>query len=229
MRNVNSFLILFFVVSVAQLLSVAMGWTEVIVVSKTLIVLSLIGYYMGSVWKRNGHFLRALFFCWAGDVLLLKQADAEIFFMLGLAAFLLGHLLYILAYRELRRKEGGMQRAQKLRVSFPVALVGTSLILLLLPYLGSLLIPVIGYALVLMGMVMAAFFRFGRTSPDSFWLVAAGAILFMISDSVLAINKFYAAFASAGPVIMLTYISGQYLIVEGAIRHGRLTESRYAA
>lgn len=227
MRNTNTFLILFFVVSVAQLLSVSMGWTDVIAVSKTLIVLSLIGYYMGSVRKRNGHFLRALFFCWAGDVLLLKQADAEIFFMLGLAAFLLGHLLYILAYRELRWKDGGLKRAQKLRVSFPVALVGTSLILLLLPYLGSLLIPVIGYAFVLMGMVMAAFFRYGRSSPDSFWLVAAGAILFMISDSALAINKFYMPFAYSGPLIMLTYISAQYLMVEGIIRHTMHTETNY--
>ncbi len=219
MRNTNTFLILFFVVSVAQLLGISLGWTEVAIVSKTLIMLSLIGYYLGAVKKRNGHFLRALFFCWAGDVLLLKQADAEIFFMLGLAAFLIGHLLYILAYRELRWKEGGMQRAQKLRVSFPVALVGTSLILVLVPYLGSLMIPVIGYALVLMGMVMASFFRYDRTSPDSFWLVATGAIFFMISDSVLAVNKFYTAFAFAGPLIMLSYISGQYLIVEGAIRH----------
>lgn len=229
MRNTNTFLILFFAVSVAQLLSISLGWPEVIIVSKTLIMLSLIGYYMGAVRKRNGHFLRALFFCWAGDVLLLKQADAEIFFMLGLAAFLLGHVLYILAYRELRWKDGGMRRAQKLRVSFPVALVGTSLILVLLPYLGSLLIPVIGYALVLMGMVMASFFRHGRTSPDSFWLIAVGAIFFMISDSVLALNKFYTTFEIAGPLIMSTYICGQYLIVEGAIRHNRLTESNPAA
>jgi len=219
MRNTNTFLILFFVVSVTHLLSISMGWSEAIIVSKTLIMLSLIGYYMGEVRKRNGHFLRALFFCWAGDILLLKQADAEIFFMLGLLAFLFGHLLYILSYRELRWKDGGLQRAQKLRVSFPVALVGTTLILVLLPYLDSLMIPVIGYAVVLMGMVMAAFFRYGRTGPDSFWLVAAGAISFMISDSILAINKFHTAFAYAGPLTMLTYISGQYLIVEGVIRH----------
>jgi len=228
MRNTNTFLTLFFVVSVAQLLSISMGWSEAIIVSKTLIMLSLIGYYLGEVRKRNGHFLRALFFCWAGDILLLKQADAEIFFMLGLAAFLFGHLLYILAYRELRWKDGGLQRAQKLRVSFPVALVGTTLILVLLPYLGSLKIPVIGYAVVLMGMVMAAFFRYGRTSPDSFWLVAAGAISFMISDSILAINKFHTAFSYAGPLIMLTYILGQYLIVRGIIRHSKVTEANHS-
>ncbi len=219
MQRYPAFLILFFVVSVAELLSVSIGWIEVHTVAKTLIMLSLIGYYMSSAQKRNGHFLRALFFCWTGDVLLLKQDGDEIFFILGLGAFLVGHLLYMLAYRELRWKEGGMLPTQKLRVSFPIALAGTGLIVVLLPYLGGLMIPVMVYAVVLMGMVMASFFRFGRTSPDSFWLVAAGALLFMISDSILAINKFHTPFASAGPLIMLTYIVGQYLIVEGALRH----------
>ncbi len=225
MRQAPAFLVVFFVVGIAELLAVSVGWNEVHMVAKTLIMLSLIGYYLSTIEKRNGHFLRALFFCWAGDVLLLRQDGEEIFFMLGLAAFLLGHLLYILSYRELRWKEGGMMATQKLRVSFPIALAGTGLIVVLLPYLGGLMIPVIVYAVVLMGMVMAAFFRFGRTAPDSFWLVATGAILFMISDSILAINKFHTPFPSAGPLIMLTYILGQYLIVEGVIRHASIRKA----
>lgn len=220
MGKTNLFLVLFFLVSIAELLAVSLGWMEVHMIAKSLIMLSLIGYYMGAVARRNGHFLRAMFFCWAGDVLLLKQADDEMFFILGLAAFLIGHLLYILAYRELRWADGGLRMPQKIRVSFPVALAGTGLIVVLLPTLGGLMIPVIVYAVVLMGMVMASFFRYGRTSPDSFWFVAAGALLFMVSDSVLAINKFHTPFAPAAPLIMLTYILAQYLIVEGAVRHG---------
>jgi uncharacterized membrane protein YhhN len=223
MLKASPFLILFFLVSIAELLAVSLGWSEVHMVAKSLIMLSLIGYYMGAVGKRNGHFIRAMFFCWAGDVLLLKQADDEMFFILGLVAFLIGHLLYILAYRELRwaDKASGLLMPQKIRVSFPVALAGTGLIVILLPTLGGLMIPVIVYAIVLMGMVMASFFRYGRTTPDSFWLVASGALLFMASDSILAINKFHTPFGQAGPLIMLTYILGQYLIAEGAVRHGR--------
>lgn len=223
MLKSSPFLILFFLVSIAELLAVSLGWNEVHMVAKSLIMLSLIGYYMGAVSKRNSHFIRAMFFCWAGDVLLLKQADDEMFFILGLVAFLIGHLLYILAYRELRwaDKANGLLMPQKIRVSFPVALAGTGLIVVLLPTLGGLMIPVIVYAIVLMGMVMASFFRYGRTSPDSFWLVAGGAILFMASDSILAINKFHTPFEQAGPLIMLTYILGQFLIAEGAVRHGK--------
>ena len=221
MGKTSPFLILFFLASIAELLAVSLGWKEVHMVAKASIMLGLIGYYMGAVAKRNGHFIRAMFFCWAGDVLLLKQADDEMFFILGLVAFLIGHLLYILAYRELRWADGGLRMPQKIRVSFPVALAGTGLIVVLLPTLGGLMIPVIVYAFVLMGMVMAAFFRYGRTSPDSFWFVAAGALLFMVSDSLLAINKFHTPFEFASPLIMLTYILAQYLIVQGVLRHGR--------
>lgn len=46
-----------------------------------------------------------------------------------------------------------------------------------------------------------------------------GALLFVISDSVPGINKFYSAFEAAGFIIMLTYGLAQLLIVEGAARH----------
>ena len=80
-------------------------------------------------------------------------------------------------------------------------------------------IPVMIYAMVLIVMVMNAVFRYGRTPLVSFWLVVVGALLFMASDSILAINKFYAAIPSSGPLIMITYITAQFLIVVGIIKH----------
>ena len=75
--------------------------------------------------------------------------------------------------------------------------------------------------IVLMAMVATAALRYGRTNPDSYLLVVCGAILFMVSDSILAINKFNTSFPMAAPAIMLTYILGQYLMVEGVIRHDK--------
>ena len=46
-----------------------------------------------------------------------------------------------------------------------------------------------------------------------------GALLFVISDSVLAVNKFYYSFEWAGVVIMLTYGLAQLFICEGAIKY----------
>jgi len=44
-------------------------------------------------------------------------------------------------------------------------------------------------------------------------------VLFVISDSVLAINKFYQPFEAANVIIMLTYGLAQLFIVTGAIRY----------
>jgi len=52
------------------------------------------------------------------------------------------------------------------------------------------------------------------------WMMT-GALLFVISDSVLAINKFYQSFEMAGVIIMLTYGLAQLFIVQGAIKYIR--------
>jgi len=100
-----------------------------------------------------------------------------------------------------------------------VVLAGTGLIAILFPRLGGLKAPVLLYATALMLMVMTAIFRYGRTSDKSFRFILFGAILFMASDSTLAMNKFYSPVPFAGIWIMTTYIVAQYLIVRGAIAH----------
>ncbi len=220
MTKTKLFLGLFFIVSIVELLAVSAGWREVHVVAKSLIMLSLIGYYMGAAENRNRHLIRAMFFCWAGDVLLLRQNDDENFFILGLLAFLIGHLLYIYAYRQLQwRNPGPIPFHTKLLTASPIYVLAILLIWYLYPGLGTLAVPVMVYALVLAVMVQTGIFRMGRTSPDSFWFVNAGAALFMLSDSLLGINKFSTPFTGAAGIVMLTYILGQYLIVEGAVRH----------
>lgn len=227
-RRANIFLGFFGVVSVVELLALSRDWQLVHEIAKPLIMLSLIGYYLSCVPQRNNTFVKAMFFCWTGDVLLMFQVEDEMFFMLGLAAFLLGHVLYIVSYRQLRWRVATKELlpTQKIRFIFPIVLAGTGLLVVLFPTLGPLTIPVIIYSVVLMLMVINALFRYGRTTPDSLWLVVAGALLFLVSDSILALNKFYSPIDYSGPLIMLTYILGQYLIVEGVRRHGELVEGR---
>ncbi len=213
-------LLLFVLVSVGELVSVTFDLQLLHSVSKPLILPMLTGYFLTSVSTRNFYFLSALIFCWAGDVLLMFQG-AEIFFIFGLVAFLIGHLFYMISYRKLRHtnSSGGLLNTQKLRYAMPIVLAGTGLATILFPHLGGLKIPVMIYALVLTLMVLQALFRYGFTSAKSFALVFIGALAFMASDSVLAINKFMQPLPMASLVVMLTYISAQYLIVEGAIQH----------
>ncbi len=221
MKRSNTWLTLFVVVCVAELLSVSMNWPLGQLVGKPLIMLSLLGYYFLSVSRRSMVFIMALLFCWAGDVFLLFQESIPYFFIFGLVAFLVGHVLYVISYRNHQSVDqgNGLLTTQKFRYSLPVIVAGTGLITVLYPNLGSLQLPVLVYAVVLMVMVLTAIFRFGRTSSPSFWMVFAGAALFMASDSALAMNKFYAPFENSSLIIMVTYITAQYLIVEGIVRH----------
>jgi uncharacterized membrane protein YhhN len=212
-------LILFALVAVAELIAVTFNIPLVQTIAKPLIMTTLMSYYFLNVSERNYFFLIAMAFCWLGDVLLMFQGD-EIYFIGGLVAFLTGHVLYVFSYRQMREPEGlGLLGPQRIRFSFPIILAGTGLVVVLLPHLGELKIPVMIYALVLTIMVLQALFRFGFTSKRSFVLIFVGALFFMISDSALAINKFMHALPMASLLIMATYITAQYLIVEGAIAH----------
>jgi uncharacterized membrane protein YhhN len=221
MKRSKIFIFLFAAAGLLDLLSISVGWKSAELVSKPLIMLALIGYYLASATSRNMTFVRALFFCWTGDVLLLFQSEAPVFFMAGLGAFLVGQLLYISSFRHMQDPDHGKELTipQKIRFCLPVVLAGTGLITILFPRLGGLKLPVLLYAVALMLMVMAAIFRFGRTSSNSYWPMLLGAILFMISDSTLAMNKFYSPIPAGGFWIMSTYIAAQYLIVRGAVNH----------
>jgi uncharacterized membrane protein YhhN len=221
LKKSKLFLSLFLIVSLAELVALQMEWDILHLISKPLIVLSLIGYYWSLSNARSMVFVVALLFCWAGDVFLLFQDGASFFFLLGLVSFLIGHVLYILSYRYFRWKDTsrGLLGTQKVRLALPIILAGTGLVVVLYPSLADLKIPVMIYALVLTLMVLNAVFRYERTSSGSFWFAFAGAVLFMISDSLLAINKFMNPLPQASLLIMLTYIAAQYLIVEGMLRH----------
>jgi uncharacterized membrane protein YhhN len=221
MKRSSFFLWLFAAASFAELGSILAGWQAAQLISKPAIMLSLIGYYLSSDAKRNMTFVRALFFCWTGDVLLMFQPKADVFFMAGLGAFLIGQLLYIVSYKQMRDAEPGTELSgpQKVRFSIPVVLAGTGLFVILYPGLGGLKLPVLFYAIALMTMVMTAIFRYGKTSSQSYWLILSGAILFFVSDSILAMNKFYSPVPLGNLWIMSTYIAAQFLIVKGAIAH----------
>lgn len=216
-------LILFVGSAIAEFTVQAFSFTDIHYVSKPLLMISLLLYYLSSVnaEERSNVTIAALAFSWVGDVLLLFQSKEELYFIGGLLAFLVAHLFYIFAYRQFRTEDRSKELlgVQRFRFSFPIILAGTGLITVLYAHLGTLKIPVIIYALVLMFMVLNALFRFGRTSLGSFSMVFFGATLFMISDSMIAVNKFLTPIAYSGLWIMLTYVGAQYLIIEGLIRH----------
>ncbi len=160
----------------------------------------------------------ALFFSWAGDVLLMFQGMKDLFFLLGLSAFLLAHIFYILFFHFVRIREkipGNGWYLLFLLIYYSVLMRKLS------PYLGELTIPVRVYGLVISIMLLMAMHMRVLPVKKAGWSMLAGAAFFVLSDSVLAINKFYMPFEWSGLVIMGTYGAAQYYIVKGAIEYLR--------
>lgn len=217
-------LILFFIAATGELLSIIAGLEQLHLVCKPLIMVTLGVYYLSSVGEdRSMVVLLAIVFSLAGDTALMFDSIDPIYFMVGLVSFLISHVFYIVAYRQHQGDEeaNALQGIQKLRAAFPIVLAGTGLVVILFSSLGALKIPVMIYALVLVVMVLNGLFRLGRTNSKSFGFVFAGALFFMVSDSILAINKFLHPLEYSGLYIMITYIAAQFLIIEGLIAHYR--------
>jgi uncharacterized membrane protein YhhN len=219
------FFILFIAASLGELCSHVFQLHFIHHLCKPLIMVFLGAYYVTANEQRSRWVIAAIFFSFLGDALLMYESLHELYFMAGLGAFLVSHFFYILSYNQHNEHsdDDKQHNIQIARMTFPVLLAGTGLVVVLYSRLGALKIPVIVYAVVLMVMVAAAIRRFHNTSNQSFVMVVVGAILFMVSDSLLAINKFLEPVSNASILIMLTYITAQLLIVEGLIRHGRIT------
>ena len=82
---------------------------------------------------------------------------------------------------------------------------------LLFPRLGDMLIPVAAYLFIILAMgISAALGTANRT------LVIVGALLFILSDSLIAINRFLTPVPLAGFLIMITYYLAQFFITFGS-------------
>ena len=162
--------------------------------------------------------LIAFFFSWLGDNFLMFSGSNELFFFAGVGAFFFAQVTYIFIYSNYSesRGKGYVQKNPWISIFFLAYIAG--MLILLFPGMEGMMKPIIAvYALSLIAMSMMALNRSGRVGDSSFKLVFVGSLLFLLSDSMIAFNKFHSAIPLAGFLIMLTYISAQYLIMRGLI------------
>ena len=159
--------------------------------------------------------LSALFFSLAGDVFLLFENRNPTLFIPGLVSFLLTHVLYIVYFLSIKPKKDSLLKTAVYTGPL-VILYGLLLLYVLFPTLGALKLPVIIYATVIMSMLLASIHIYYSAGATAGKLFIAGAFFFVLSDSLLAINKFHSPLYFPAS-IMVTYCLAQYLIVKGFI------------
>ena len=159
--------------------------------------------------KQGKWLLFALLFSFFGDVFLLFEG--EVWFLLGLSAFLIAHLFYTFLFFKI-------SRPIKLKILHAVIISFYSLFLSFLLYiiwdsLEKLLIPVIIYGFTITIMAVLAGFSTINTGKIGFLF---GSLFFVFSDSIIAVSKFL-FIENIGYnfpfFIMLTYILAQFLLV----------------
>lgn len=210
--------LLFFIVLLGDLIGIQFEDNVLQFICKPLIIPVVIGFFdshINNITKgTNRWILLALTFSWIGDVLLLFQDKKDIFFLLGLSSFLLAHIFYIIYFHRVRIKERVKNNSWFLVI---VVAYYAILISFLSPYLGDMKLPVRIYGIVISFMFMLALHMlFIRNKEAGKWMMI-GALLFVLSDSLLALNKFYQSFEFAGVLIILTYALAQFFIVKGVV------------
>lgn len=160
-----------------------------------------------------------LFFSWVGDVLLEIPGGGEVMFMAGLGGFLVSLMFFAIAFFAAPGRSEIFHR--RFWLILPGLLYGLAMGIYLSDFLGNMLIPVIIYETVMIIMLTGAISRVGKVNPASFYTVLAGAILFVISDSILAVDKFAHSCTLSTALIMGTYLLAEWLITIGYIRQYR--------
>jgi len=204
-------------------------YPEIIV--KALIIPVIMVYYHTVVKGRYNAFhwlmMSGFFFSWLGDIFLQLSNGKmqftipdERFFMLGLFAFLLTHVFYFIAFSLPR----GKNTIFTTRIYQLLMVIGYGLLLMWLLYNKlvtpeiNFRLPVILYTIVILSMLVAALNRYGKVNGVSYMLVVIGALLFVASNSMIAISRFLEKFDFARILIMTTYITAQYLIAAGCLK-----------
>lgn len=140
---------------------------------------------MGATGSRYGRWvLMALVFGWIGDVALLSTS--QIWFLAGLAAFLIGHVLYVVAF-----SVAGLAAGATVVATGVAAAAAVVIFRWLRPHLPAKLVgPVVAYVVVISLMVSTAW---GAAMAGATALIVIGAVAFYLSDVAVARDRFVAS------------------------------------
>jgi len=203
--------ILFLLIAITDVYAVITQNKSLEIIFKPLLMTTLVIVYLVSVKKPNFWLISALFFSFWGDVFLLDKTN---YFVFGLASFLIAHIMYIKMTSQFVQK---WTYLKLLKSAIPFVVLFVALLGLIYNKLGEMLLPVVVYGVAIS--IFGAFTLLNYTQEKSTantWLLL-GAILFIASDSLIALNNFYTPKRLFDIAIIVLYIVSQYLIVKAVI------------
>ena len=223
------FLIIFALVSVVNIASIAFKREWLRCISKVLIIPSLLAAFIaggGIGLIKSGSFasgslfvILAMVFGWIGDILLIKKSKRTIF-KLGILSFLIGHLCYIVTFLALLGFFSiyqGMVNFPAFVIYAPVLIIGGIFVYGLIKPFKEMKPIVIMYMVIIMSMSLWGFEVFFFYPGLAGALIFLGSLLFLISDTLLAYYAFRKIKMFPEIMIMVSYIMAQTEIILGLL------------
>ena len=169
-----------------------------------ILILIYISKVKSEKMQLNSFFLAGLVLSFFGDLFLLFNWG----FLPGLGSFLLAHLFYIISFKKKLQK--------RISKFWPIilSLYASILLVILFPYLKEMKIPVTIYAVVIAVMMYNALKTHNRN-------LIIGALLFLISDTLLSVYLFLQPLMILNLLVMATYILAQLFLVNGMISNDK--------
>ncbi len=221
----NIWLMLTFALALLNWAALRYGWAKVNYLTKPTVMLALLAWFTYQGGWQNGlwFFGLALIFSLIGDVLLLLPPR---FFILGLTAFLLVHISYILGLRP----TSPVPELPTLIIAMMVLSVGSVLFGALRRALKKredykrLIAPLVVYGIVLSLMFFSSLLTMVRADwrAEAAGLTAAGGILFFTSDNLLGYDRFVQPLPNARLWVRITYHLGQVALISGVLLNSLL-------
>lgn len=190
------------------------------VLTKLLLLPVLMGYLYVSEGKTSPVLYLGLFCSFLGDLLLTRSG--ELFFLLGMLAFIGTHLCNSWFFYRLQKGHPGKPRNLALAV-IVLLLISGQIFYYLNDQLGTFRVPILVYMVIICTMAVMATQTLLNPAVQKIAVTyfIPGAALFVLSDGLLAINKFtwHNRWADIG--VMLTYGLAQYCLVQGFTAYAR--------
>ena len=175
--------------------------------AKPMLMITLFWYYYSNTKQLNKYFVLGLFFSFLGDLLLL--GTGEVYFIFGLLFFLIAHVFYIIM---VLRLISARKPKDFIMAVVPFLLLFLVLMNVLFAGLGSMKIPVIIYAMTISFFGIVSLLLYLQSKTKISLLLLVGVLIFISSDTILALNLFYKTQLFYPLLIMMTYVLAQYLI-----------------
>lgn len=184
-------------------------------ISKPLVMLLLLVFFCyntGFDIKKYKYIVSGMLCFLLGDIFLIDHLNTT-FLLIGLFLFVVGKIFYSINFSP----STCIDTSRLIPFSLLIFVYISVLLLFIYDNLGQMFLPIMAYMFISFLMMQMIYVRKGSTNNKSYYSVLLGGILFVVSETMMALKMFYADIFMQDFIIMAFYGLSQYFIITGLL------------